>query len=206
MRRRCLIRPALALALMLASMSSEGDDDQGDRPRIGQRVDGLAFKDIRFLTRSLDDFGSMAAFVIVATNSTCPVAQRYLPVLGELEKVYRDRKVQFLALNVDPDDSITEMAAHAVETKVEFPFVKDLGSTCIQKLGLKRTPEIVVLDARYCIRYRGPDRRPVPPYRRTPQGGPARPAGRPGRRARGSGGRPTRDLGGWLSDLSPRSL
>lgn len=155
MGRKSLIRPALVLVVVLSPMTWGADDDHGDRPRIGQRVDGLAFKDIRFLTRSLDDFGPMAAFVVVATNSTCPVTQRYLPVLGELEKVYRDRKVQFLALNVDPDDSITEMAAHAVEAKVEFPFVKDLGSTCIQKLGLKRTPEVVVLDARYCIRYRG---------------------------------------------------
>lgn len=152
MRRRFLIRPAIVLTFFL-SQSAGGASE--DRSPIGQRVDSLEFKDIRFLTRSLDDFGPKKAFVIVATNTTCPVVQRYLPVLAQLEKTYRDRDVQFLALNVGPNDSITEMAAHAVESKSEFPFVKDTDSNCIKKLGLKRTPETVVLDSQYRIRYRG---------------------------------------------------
>ncbi|WP_406695584.1 redoxin family protein [Singulisphaera sp. Ch08] len=152
MRRRCRFRPAIILALILG-LPARGDGD--DRSPIGQRVDNLQFKDIRFLTRSLDDFGKKKAFVVVATNTTCPVVQRYLPVLAQLEKTYRDRGVQFLALNVGPDDSITEMAARSVEAKTEFPFVKDIDSACARKLGLRRTPESVVIDSQSRIRYRG---------------------------------------------------
>jgi hypothetical protein len=127
----------------------------GERPPIGQAVADLEFKDIRFLLRSLDDFGAKKAFVIVATNTTCPVVQRYLPVLAALEKPYRERGVQFLALDVAADDSITEMAAQAVEAGCEFAFVKDQDLRSARALGLERTPEVVVLDESRHIRYRG---------------------------------------------------
>src|SRR4051794_32086495 len=97
------------------------------RPPIGRRIADLEFKDIRYLSRTLDDFGKKKVFVVVATNTTCPVAQRYLPVVAKMEAGYRDRGVQFLALNVGAGDSIIEMAAQAVEAGVEFPFVKDAG-------------------------------------------------------------------------------
>ncbi|MDB5349722.1 MAG: thiol-disulfide isomerase-like thioredoxin [Planctomycetota bacterium] len=128
---------------------------QLDRPPVGDRVAALEFKDIRFLTRTLADLGPRKAFVIVATNNTCPVARRYMPILSEMEKSYRDRGVQFLALNVGSDDSILEMAAEAVEAGVEFPFVKDIDARCAGALGFRRTPEVVVLDGGHRLRYRG---------------------------------------------------
>ncbi|MDR3638608.1 MAG: redoxin family protein [Isosphaeraceae bacterium] len=145
---------ALLTALGFARVrAAEGDQ----APPVGQRVQGLEFKDIRFLTRTLDDFGPKRAFVVIATNTTCPVVARYLPVLAELERAYRERGVQFLALNVGAgaEDSITEMAAQAVEAGVAFPFVKDVEGGCASALGLKRTPEVVVLDGEQRIRYRG---------------------------------------------------
>lgn len=143
---------SVVLALALLQGVALGADA---RPPIGRRVEGLAFKDIRFLARALDDFGPRKAFVIVATSTSCPVVQRYLPVLAEMERPYRERGVQFLALNVAEDDAITEMAAQAVEAGVEFPFVKDVEGRCAARLGLRRTPEAVVLDAERRIRYRG---------------------------------------------------
>ncbi len=143
-----------ALMGILVSLSASGSDA---RPPIGGKVESLEFKDIRFLTRSLDDFKGRKAFVLIATNTTCPVVRRYLPVLATMERAYRERAVQFLALNVGngADDSITEMAAQAVEAGAEFPFVKDIAGRCVEGLGLRRTPEVVVLDADRVIRYRG---------------------------------------------------
>lgn len=152
MRRRELVRPVILLTFLCSYSAGAASND---RTPIGHRVEKLEFKDIRYLTRSLEDFGTKKAFVIVATNTTCPVVQRYLPVLAQLEKGYRDRGVQFLALNVGPDDSILEMAAQSVEANTEFPFVKDGDASCAKQLGLKRTPETVVLDSQHRIRYRG---------------------------------------------------
>jgi thiol-disulfide isomerase/thioredoxin len=121
----------------------------------GTAVENLHFKDIRYLTRSLDDFGKKKAFVLVFTNTTCPLVQRYMPTLKALEKAYRDKDVQFLAVNVGADDSIRAMAAQAVRFEMEFPFVKDADYSCTSALGVQRTPEAVVLDGERRISYRG---------------------------------------------------
>lgn len=152
------MRPATSMLLAVLPcvlLSGGASSADVDRARIGDQITGLEFKDIRFLTRSLDEFGQRRAFVIVATNNTCPVAKRYMPVLAEMERGYRDRGVQFVALNVSSVDTIPEMAAESIEAGADFPFVKDINLKCTRALGVRRTPEAVVLDAKHIIRYRG---------------------------------------------------
>ncbi len=122
---------------------------------IGEEIAELTFKDLRYLPRSLDDFESKKAFVLVFTNTSCPLVQRYLPRLQELSERYADQGVQFLAVNVGPDDSIMAVASHAIEYGITFPFVKDVDGSCIAALGVKRTPEVVVLDGEKRLVYRG---------------------------------------------------
>lgn len=126
-----------------------------DAAKIGDAVGKLAFVDIRSLPRTLSDFGEKKAVVLVFTNTTCPLAQRYLPTLAALDKAYRDRGVQFVAVNAAEDDTILAMATHAVKYEVEFPTVKDFGGTVARRLGVKRTPEAAVLDGEKKLRYRG---------------------------------------------------
>lgn len=131
-----------------------------DSPRlfaaeIGDTIDNVTFKDIRYLPRSLDDFGQPQAYVLFFTNTTCPLVQRYLPVIDQLDAQYRDQGVQFVAVNVGPDDSIREMAAHAIEYGAEFPFVKDIDGSVVRAVGVERTPGVVVLNADKQLVYRG---------------------------------------------------
>src|SRR5262249_20087672 len=63
---------------------------------LGAKIANLHFKDIHYLPRSLDDFGKKKALVLVFTNTTCPVVQRYMPILKSLEKDYRGKDVQFI--------------------------------------------------------------------------------------------------------------
>src|SRR5690606_4771727 len=86
---------------------------------------------------------------------TCPLVQRYMPRLAELDRTYRDRGVQVVSVNVGLDDSIQEMATQMVLHKAEFPFVKDVGGTCVRACGVRRTPEAVLIDAEHRLRYRG---------------------------------------------------
>ncbi len=123
--------------------------------KIGSEIKNLRFKDIRYLTRTLDDLPKSKAYVFVFVSTSCPLVQRYLPLLNRLEKDYRTKGVQFVGVNVGAEDSIREMAAHAVEHDVEYPFVKDFRGRCAEQLGVKRTPEVVVVDAERKLRYRG---------------------------------------------------
>jgi peroxiredoxin/mono/diheme cytochrome c family protein len=146
--------PRLRLAIVLAVLAAPAGAAE-PAVAIGARVPNLTFKDIRYLTRSLDDFKSAKAFVLVFTDCGCPIAQRYLPTLQKLHVDYRDRDVAVLAVNVGADDPITAIAAQAVRHGCEFPFVKDFDAACARAVGVTHTPGAVVLDADRKLRYRG---------------------------------------------------
>jgi hypothetical protein len=130
-------------------------------PKIGDKIGPISFSDIRFLPRSLEELASKQdavqkrAFVLVFTSTTCPLVQRYLPRLKELDEEFRDQGIQLVAVNVSPSDTVFDMATQAVEFDVPFPFVKDLDGNCAVACGVKRTPEVVVIDAEHRLRYRG---------------------------------------------------
>jgi thiol-disulfide isomerase/thioredoxin/mono/diheme cytochrome c family protein len=122
---------------------------------LGAKIDNVAFTDIRYLPRTLDELGERKATVIMFTTLDCPIVQRYLPKLRELEAAYRSKGVKFLALNVGPDDPLVEVAYQAVKTDLPFPVGKDYDAVVAKAVGATRTPEVVVLDAERRLRYRG---------------------------------------------------
>lgn len=141
---------------MLAALLSfvlTGPDIQ--EPEIGDQVANFEFTDIRFLRRSLEDFGEPQAFVLVFTTVDCPLVARYMPRLKELCSDFRRPQVQWLAVNVGKEDSIQEMAGQAIQNEMPFPFVKDFEGEVVRSIGVKRTPEVAVLDADRILRYRG---------------------------------------------------
>jgi hypothetical protein len=144
-------RAILIAALFGPTCASAAEPDV----KIGATIGDLRFKDIRYLARSLRDFGEKKAYVLVFVDRGCPLAAKYLPVLQKLERDYRDKGVQFVAVNSGPNDTIAEMAAQAVEQGIEFPFVKDIDCKVADALGVTRTPECAVLDAKRTLRYRG---------------------------------------------------
>src|SRR5580704_12486344 len=154
MKQRIVRRLAVGIvplvgAAVPAAMAAEAT------ARVGQNVGKLAFKDIRYLPRSLADLSGKKAYVIVCTSTTCPLVQKYLTKIKRLDEKYRGRGVQFLSLNVNPGDSIREMAAHSLEFDLPFPTVKDINGESVAALGVLRTPEVAVLAADHTLAYRG---------------------------------------------------
>ncbi len=129
--------------------------------RIGDKLGQITFTDIRFLPRSLSDFVSekdpipKRAFVLVFTNTTCPLVQKYLPRLKDLDDKFREQGVQFVAVNVGPTDSLLDIATQAVVHDVPFPFVKDTDGSCVAACGVQRTTTAVLIDSDFRLRYRG---------------------------------------------------
>ncbi len=153
-RDRLMPRVQLLLTLLITAFLTSASRG-AEPPKVGDAIGKLKFTDIRSLPRTLDDFGEKKAYVLVFVNSTCPVAQRYLPILQELENEYRDRGVQFVAVNAAEHDSVIAMATQAVKYEIAFPFVKDFGGVSARQLGVTRTPEVAVLDSEKVLRYRG---------------------------------------------------
>jgi len=152
---------ALAAGAAVGRADDARSEQQASRPQIGDQVARFEFQDTWFLPRSLDDFNAKTfptprrAFVLVFTNTTCPLVQRYWPRLKELEAKYREQGVQFIAVNVGGEDSILDIAAQGVEYDIPFPLVKDVDGQCVAACGVDRTPEVVIIDAERKLRYRG---------------------------------------------------
>ncbi len=154
-RRICLLAATWLLVTVPGAWAWEARPSDGPAVAIGDAVAEFTFKDLRFLERSLADLGPKQAYVFVFTTLDCPVVNRYLPRLKELDEAYRDRGVQFVAINVGPQDTIREAAYQAIKADCAFPFCKDFDGVVVRALGVSRTPEVAILDGQHKLRYRG---------------------------------------------------
>lgn len=118
----------------------------------GEAPDGLTFKDIRYLPRTLDDFGSPKALLLVFHTADDTDALKSLDQLAESVPA----GVVVAAVDVTPDASIVEVAAHALELDGDYLVLKDFDGVAARHLGIEKTPSAVLLDAAKTLRYRGP--------------------------------------------------
>lgn len=150
---------AIALSAVFSAAVQAADSSStvvaNSTVKIGQKVSDFTFKDIRYLPRTLADFGEKKAYVIMFATLDCPIAQKYLPKLKALDLAYRDKGVQFLAVNVGPSDDLREVAYQALMVDAEFPFAKDFDGQVVRAVGATRAGGVVVLDADKKLRYRG---------------------------------------------------
>jgi peroxiredoxin len=95
------------------------------------------------------------AVVVVFLAAECPMSNGYLPALSDCAKKYADSGVTVIGVFPDPDTTAAELATHAKEYKIPFPVFRDSEQVAVRALGAKITPEVVVLDDKFTVRYRG---------------------------------------------------
>jgi peroxiredoxin len=149
-------------SLLLALIFGQGRDGavQAAEPArtagLGDKVgNSNALRDLRGNRRSLHDFKGHPVVVLVFLATDCPVGNLYLPRLLELEKRYRPKEVQFLAIYPNEQEDLDAVASHASDRDVPFPLLKDFGQKLADNLGVSRLPAVAVLDAGFVLRYRG---------------------------------------------------
>lgn len=127
-----------------------------DKIDIGEKLGHVrSLRDVRGNRRSVHDFEGYNAFVLVFVSPDCPMANRYVPHLIELEARYRPRRVKFIAIYPNASNTLGEIAAHADERGVPFMVAKDFEQRLADELAIDRTPSVAVLDADRVLRYRG---------------------------------------------------
>ena len=104
------------LALVYCGLLTAKDPDS---PRIGAEIDDLRFKDIRYLPRSLKDLGDGRATVLVFTNTTCPIAQKYWPKLRRILKAREEKQQKLAALEARAEELKREL--EVLEAPAEKP-------------------------------------------------------------------------------------
>ncbi len=95
------------------------------------------------------------AIVCVFMTTECPLVKLYMPTLIELEKKFRPQGVQFLGIFSNTYETLPMINAYAEEMDIPFPVLKDEKGLLAERLGAERTPEVVVLDPDFNIRYKG---------------------------------------------------
>lgn len=122
---------------------------------IGRKIDDFKLRDYRGKQHALSDYRKSKLVVIAVTGTDCPLVKLYGPRLQELASKYKSKGVQFLGMNSNLQDSVTQVAAYARIHKITFPILKDPGNAIADRLSAVRTPEVFVLDRQRKIRYRG---------------------------------------------------
>ncbi len=149
MTRRCVLCGVLLLLTSAAAAEA--------KPlAVGDKAPDVAsLRDVRGNRRLLHGFKDNKALVLVFLGTECPVSNLYLPGLLALEKTYRARGVQFLAVYPNEPEDLDRVAAHAFDRDVPFPALKDVGQKLADALGVTRVPTVAVLDGGFVLRYRG---------------------------------------------------
>jgi thiol-disulfide isomerase/thioredoxin/mono/diheme cytochrome c family protein len=114
-----------------------------------------SLRDLRGNGRQLHDFAAHKAVVLVFIGTDCPISKLYVPSLLELEKRYRSKQVQFLAIYPNEQEDFDQLAAHAHDLNVPFPVLKDEGQKLAALAGAGRVPTVAVLDDQFKLCYRG---------------------------------------------------
>ena len=80
--------------------------------------------------------------VIIVTRNTCPIAEKYEERLADLAKLFSEKQVRFVALNVDngPGEGIEFMKAK----KLPYPYLHHPTKEVAKAVGAKTTPEVAL--------------------------------------------------------------
>jgi len=113
-----------------------------------QSLDGqdVAFADL------LGSDGQAVCYTFL--HPTCPLAQRYGPVLAELAAEFDEQGIRFVGVICEFDEP-EEITGYRDEYAIHFPFVTDRDFRLAEAFDATTTPEVVLVDASGCTRYQG---------------------------------------------------
>src|SRR6266478_4423928 len=148
---RCL---SVTLALSLALICAAGARAE-EKSAIGRKIENFKLQDFRGAAHELAGWADRDIIVVAFVGTECPVAKLYGPRLAELAAQFEARKVGFVAIDSNQQDTLAEMAQYARVSKIEFPFLKDPANAVADQFAAERTPEVFVLDKARVVRYRG---------------------------------------------------
>jgi peroxiredoxin len=128
--------------------------DEADGAKLSTKIANVTFKDAAGKSSALYDLADRKAIAVVFLNFDCPNSTGYSPLLADMARTYADKRVAFVGVSTDDEDSAT-VARKVAEYKLGFPVYKDDKGTAVEALKAGHTPEAFVLDHNFVLRYRG---------------------------------------------------
>jgi hypothetical protein len=124
-------------------------------PTPGQKVDGIAFRDLQGRRTTMAELQGAKAIVFVFLSTECPVSRAYTGRLNDLAQATAPRGVRWFGVNANAQEDAALLRRDATERGYPFPVIKDEGHRLADRLGARMNPEAVLLDPGGHIRYRG---------------------------------------------------
>ncbi len=149
------IRSLLGLGLCTLMTTVAWSGEGAALSPLGRKVDNFVLNDFYGKPHALADYKGKKVVVIAFLGTECPLVKLYGPRLAQMQQTYGGQGVQFLGVNANRQDAITDIASYARVHHIGFPILKDLNNRLADRLGAVRTPEIFVLDHEGVIRYHG---------------------------------------------------
>jgi peroxiredoxin len=130
---------------------------RGDAPggSVGKTIADFSLPDADGKPVALVAGKETKATVVIFVGTECPINNLYMPRLAELHAQFAGKGVRFLAINANRHDTAKTIADHAKKHALPFPVLRDENNIIADRFGAQRTPEAVVLDAGFKIRYQG---------------------------------------------------
>lgn len=163
-----LLTPGL-LALGSSPISADSESQLPLDRLVGKRVGDFRLKDVQTgkevwlygLSAGNRGLGSLLnikkinAVALVFVSPGCPIGEKYLPRLNEMAKTYEEKGVKFFGMASNDADTPESLKAWATEHQLAFPILHDSRNVQADALLVERTNEVILIDSRASIRYRG---------------------------------------------------
>ena len=156
MRQKCTLTFAVAaVAMLVAGTSFAAKLKIGDAAPKWSGIPGVDDK-----KHGLSDYKKAKLIVLVFTCNHCPVAVAYQDRLIALQKDYKAKGVQVIAVCVNdaeayPADSFEKMKVRAKKKGFNFPYVHDKTQQSARDYGATCTPHAFLLCKERRIAYQG---------------------------------------------------
>jgi len=151
-----LVAAACGVAVVLAArggLSGGPRSTFGFEP--GEQAPDLRFEDVNGKALRLAQLSRDGLVVIAMRDAGCPVAKRYGPRIGQLEKEYAARGVQFVYVNVNAAATREAIDGEIATYGLAGPYVHDGEGTIAAALQATTTTEVFVIDRARTLVYRG---------------------------------------------------
>lgn len=116
---------------------------------------GLALEGVDGQAHRLAVAGEERAVVFLFLGVDCPIANRALPELKELEHTRGPRGVRFVEVYAQPDETWEAIREHRRQYALTSEAYRDPGWQLAKRLAASRTPEVVALSIDGQLIYRG---------------------------------------------------
>ena len=149
-----------AVIVIFIGMTAVGvTKEQSEKVELDTIVKDFTLKDADGASHALYQLSEeKPATVVLFLATQCPRVTDYAERIVTLVKTYNEaheKKVQFIGINSNKQETIEEIAKYSKKYGFQFPVLKDPENKIADYFGARRTPEVFLLDTERMLRYAG---------------------------------------------------